>query len=73
MSNKSTIKLGSLLKARRLATGLSQVQVATSAQLSLKFLAQVEQGAGRLTLDDLVKLGKVLKYSLTDLFKDAGL
>ena len=73
-ARKLNRKLGKILKARRILKGLSQDQLAMGSKLSLNFVIKTEEGRGRLTMDDLMKLNKVLKYkTLADLFEEAGL
>lgn len=60
--------LGKRIQSLRKKAGLTQLQLAEMANLSLKHLGEIERGRGNPTLDSLLNLSSSLGISLTKLF-----
>lgn len=65
--------VGANLRARRVARGLTQDQLAESADLDLRFLQRVERGQTNVSLAVLVALTDALGMKVTALFRPAKL
>jgi transcriptional regulator with XRE-family HTH domain len=59
--------VGRKIRACRKQAGLSQEQLAEKADLSYKYLGEVERGCVNISLDSLVRIAKALRVALHDL------
>lgn len=64
--------LGKRIQSLRKKAGMTQLQLAEVANLSLKHLGEIERGRGNPTLDSLQNLSVALNIPLTELF-DIGI
>lgn len=62
--------LGSRLRARRTALGLTLAQVAEKAELSIPYVSNLERGRGNPTIDALRSIAEALEVTLADLVGD---
>lgn len=62
--------LGSRIRARRTALGLTLAEVAERAGLSLPYVSNLERGRGNPTLDALRSVAAALQQSVSDLLGD---
>jgi transcriptional regulator with XRE-family HTH domain len=62
--------LGSLIRDKRLAWGLTQEDVARYAKIPLKQLKQYEKGAGDISCGELYDICHILKIRISSLFKN---
>jgi transcriptional regulator with XRE-family HTH domain len=62
--------LGQKVRAYRQRAEMSQEKLAEKAELSYKYLGEVERGIVNISLDSLVKITKALKIRVHDLTKD---
>ena len=62
--------LGSRIRARRTALGLTLAEVAERANLSLPYVSNLERGRGNPTLDALRSVAGALQQSVSDLVGD---
>lgn len=60
-----TRHLGERLREARRSRGLTQQQVADRAGLSRKQIIQIEQGVGRVSIDDYARVASALGHDLT--------
>lgn len=65
--------IGANVRRERERLGLTQGQVARSAELDLRFLQRVERGQTNLSLLALVAIAEVLEVPPTSLFREAKL
>lgn len=65
--NELRKQVGRRLKELRLARGLTQEQLGERADLSYKFIGEVERGVGNPTLDTLASLADALDVLVADL------
>ncbi len=61
--------LGSKIKKRRKAIGLTQQQLADKANISLNFMGKIEVAFSKPSLDTLIDLAEALETSVSDLTK----
>ena len=67
------VRFGGRLRALRLQAGLTQEQLAESADVSVNFVSLVERGVKSPTLATMERLAAALKVPLADLFRfDSG-
>lgn len=64
--------LGTRLRARRLALGLTQGALSEAAGVSVRFLVQLEQGEGNISVARLATVCEALQLSLESLFAGLG-
>jgi len=62
--------VGLIIRDRRKQAGMSQEQLAERADLSPKFLGEVERGCVNISLDALVRICQALAMRLGDLFEN---
>ena len=62
--------MGLRIRDRRKRAGMSQEQLAERADLSPKYLGEVERGCVNISLDSVSRVCKALAVSLGDLFED---
>ena len=60
-------QVGAAVRARREALGLTRAEVAERAGLSVRFLAQVEQGEGNVAVTRLFRMARALGVEMSDL------
>lgn len=66
--DESAKGLGKLVQRLRRKAGLTQEQLAEKAELSLKYLGELERGRGNPTLSILENIASALKMSLSEMF-----
>ena len=64
--------LGARLRARRLALGLTQAALSEAADVSVRFLVQLEQGEGNISVSRLAQVTRALELPLERLFRGLG-
>jgi transcriptional regulator with XRE-family HTH domain len=64
-------RLGALLQRRRRQLGLTQAELAERANLSLKYLGEVERGEANVTVDALGRIAVALAWDPWSLFASA--
>ena len=62
--------VGLIIRDRRKQAGMSQEQLAERADLSPKYLGEVERGCVNISLDSLVRVCQALAMRLGDLFEN---
>ena len=62
--------LGNKIRSYRKQAGLTQEQLAEKADLSYKYVGEVERGCVNISLDSLVRIAKALKVKVSDLVAD---
>jgi len=72
-SKSAQISLGKAIRARRKQLGYSQEGFALICGLDRAHVGQIERGNGNPTFTLLIQICGTLKYSLEELFRDAGL
>jgi len=66
------IDIGSRLRARRTALGLTQADLARAAGVSPRFLVQLEGGSGNISVQRLAEVCQALDTRLDELFRGLG-
>jgi transcriptional regulator with XRE-family HTH domain len=61
--------VGQNIRARRKRAGLTQEQLAEKADLTYKYLGEVERGCVNVSLDSLMRIAKALRTGLRDLLR----
>lgn len=64
--NLLRIRLGASLQKQRLAAGLTQAQVAKKANLSMKYIGEIERGDANTTLEILERLAVAIGWDPTN-------
>ena len=64
--------IGANIRAARLAKGWTQEKLAMRAKLNSDYLSTLERGLVNVSVDALVRIGKVLGISLADIVGVAG-
>jgi transcriptional regulator with XRE-family HTH domain len=59
--------VGQKIRVCRKDAGLNQEQLAEKADLTYKYIGEVERGTVNISLDSLVRIAKALKVKVTDL------
>lgn len=67
------VKIGKVIRQRRLALKVSQDAFADLAGMHRSYIGFVERGMQNLTLDTMTRLAAALKVPLSVLLKEAGL
>jgi transcriptional regulator with XRE-family HTH domain len=62
--------LGQKILSHRKRAEMSQEKLAEKAELSYKYLGEVERGVANISLDSMVRIAKALKIRVHDLTKD---
>lgn len=62
------IRFGRRIRALRVAAGMSQAKLAESADISLKYLGEIERGRANPTLVNIAALARALGLRLTEIF-----
>jgi XRE family aerobic/anaerobic benzoate catabolism transcriptional regulator len=65
-------EVGARLRARRRTIGLTQAELAQSADVSPRFLVQLEKGQGNISVQRLAEVCGALEISLSELFRGVG-
>lgn len=65
-------EVGARLRARRRTIGLTQAELARSAEVSPRFLVQLEKGQGNISVQRLAEVCGVLEMPLSELFRGVG-
>lgn len=65
-------RVGQRIRARRVSLGITQKQLASRANLSLRFLAELERGGGNISLRRFAEVAAALGVSPAVLLSDAG-
>jgi XRE family aerobic/anaerobic benzoate catabolism transcriptional regulator len=65
-------EVGTRLRTRRRSIGLTQAELAQSADVSPRFLVQLEKGEGNISVQRLAEVCSALDLSLSDLFRGIG-
>ena len=65
-------EVGARLRARRRTIGLTQAELAQSADVSPRFLVQLEKGQGNISVQRLAEVCQALDISLSELFRGVG-
>ena len=65
--NEASIRLGQRIRGLRLSRKLSQEQLGDMAELSAKYLGEVERGVGNISVERLSKIAGVLGVELREL------
>ncbi|WP_411887816.1 helix-turn-helix domain-containing protein [Hydrocarboniphaga effusa] len=73
MELKAAEKLGSVLRARRVALGVSQEAFADQIEMHRTYYSAIERGEKNLQIDTLQRVCAGLQVSLWVIFKEAGL
>lgn len=60
--------LGAVISAKRKLVGLSQEELAFQAEIDRTYISQIERGVSNPSLFVMLKISKVLKLQLSDLF-----
>ena len=66
------VRMGQMLRQRRLECGLSQEQLADMARISPEMCDRIERGACRVELETLVRLAEALRLSVDMLVELKG-
>ncbi|MFH1287751.1 MAG: helix-turn-helix transcriptional regulator [bacterium] len=61
-------KLGERIRGLRMSTGLTQEELGEKAELSYKFLGEIERGQVNISLDSLEKIANALDIKIENLF-----
>lgn len=69
MSKKLYERIGGKIRGFRKLAGLTQEQLAEKAELSIRFIADIEQGNAKPTLDSLEKLSSALEVKIEECFQ----
>ncbi len=65
----SRIKLGKRIRELREKTGLSQEKLGFQAGIHRTYIGSIERGEQNVSIDNIHKLAKALKISLSELFR----
>ena len=68
-ATSSRIKLGYRIRELRVKIGLSQEELGFRAGLHRTYIGSIERGEQNVSIDNIHKLAKALKVSLSELFK----
>jgi transcriptional regulator with XRE-family HTH domain len=66
-------RLGLAIRKRREALGMSQETLAEASDCHRNYIGTVERGAQNITIDMLTRFADGLKYTVTELARDANL
>lgn len=66
------VRVGVVIKRRRLARGWTQAELGEKAGLSEKYVGEIERGTANLTIEVLEVLGRLLEWDPTKLVSPAG-
>ncbi len=71
--NQDLIKLGSAIRARRMALALSQEALADYAEIDRSHMGKIERGERNVTFLNILRIAKAIQCQPSDLLIDAGL
>ena len=71
--NDAQKKLGSVIRKRRRAAGISQEAFATEVGIHRTYIGAVERGERNVSLANILRIARALKVSAAQLFNEAGL
>lgn len=66
-------KLGSVIRERRRASGISQEAFATEVGIHRTYIGAVERGERNVSLANILRIARALHVSAAQLFNEAGL
>ena len=72
-SNQDLVKLGSTIRARRMALALSQEALADYAEIDRSHMGKIERGERNVTFLNILRIAKAVQCTPSDLFLEAGL
>ncbi len=72
-SNQDLVKLGSAIRARRMALALSQEALADYAEIDRSHMGKIERGERNVTFLNILRIAKAVQCTPSDLFLEAGL
>jgi len=70
MSKTTLEKFGEKVREERLKQGLSQEELASRAGVHRTYIGMIERAEKNITLENIEKVAKALKITLSDFFKD---
>lgn len=71
--DRSLVRLGAAVRARRTALGLSQEALADYAEIDRSHMGKVERGERNVTFLNIVRIANAIQCKPSDLLIDAGL
>ena len=71
--NDEQKKLGSVIRERRRASGISQEAFATEVGIHRTYIGAVERGERNVSLANILRIARALNVSAAQLFKEADL
>ena len=71
--DKSLVRLGAVIRARRLSLDLSQEALADVAEIDRSHMGKIERGERNVTFLNILKIATAIKCLPSDLLKDADL
>ncbi len=63
------VKLGSIIRAKRVELGISQEQLADECGLHRTYIGSVERGERNVSLENIVRLARALRQTPSELLK----
>lgn len=67
------VQLGSAVRARRMALGLSQEALADLAEIDRSHMGKIERGERNVTILNILRIARAIHAVPSELFKEAGL
>lgn len=71
--DKSLVRLGAVIRARRLSLDLSQEALADVAEIDRSHMGKIERGERNVTFLNILKIATAVQCRPSDLLKDADL
>ena len=71
--DKSLVRLGAVIRARRLSLDLSQEALADVAEIERSHMGKIERGERNVTFLNILKIATAIQCRPSDLLKDADL
>ena len=71
--DKSLVRLGAVIRARRLSLDLSQEALADVAEIDRSHMGKIERGERNVTFLNILKIATAIQCRPSDLLKDADL
>lgn len=71
--DKSLVRLGAVIRARRLSLDLSQEALADVAEIDRSHMGKIERGERNVTFLNILKIATAIQCQPSDLLKDADL
>ena len=72
-SNQDLVKLGSTIRARRMALALSQEVLADYSEIDRSHIGKIERGERNVTFLNILRIAKAVQCKPSDLLIEAGL